>query len=629
MYADDAPKYDPDLFNLNIPIFAICYGFQLMVHVFDGSISRGHEREDGQFDLNIDCKESELFANIDHDQISVLLTHGDIVKSMPTKQGFKTTATSTNGIIAAGENAKLKIYGVQFHPEVDLTPDGRQIFKNFLYNICGIKANYTLKSRMATAIDYIQQRVGKHKKVLCLVSGGVDSSVCTALLQKALNEQPSDLEKPYQDVLKVASNICQVLKVRSTQIYPVHIDHGFMRHNESKGVIEALKTIGIDNVHMCEAQEYFANGTTMIDGKESLKLCQTISPEHKRKIIGDLFIKLCDQIVTNIFKDDSVSFDDMLLVQGTLRPDLIESASKIANKSGTAQVIKTHHNDTALVRRLRDEGKVIEPLTDYHKDEVRSLGTALGLKSELVWRSVVYINSLFVHSILIHRQPFPGPGLAIRIICSDGTPYCTKEDDDIVKKLNDNFANERISCCLLGIQTVGVQGDGRTYAHCIGLTVNDSMKDKIPWKELYKMAKDIPRQILGVNRVCYIYGKALKGKQQDVTPTYLEKNVVDQLRKCDKIVNDKLFKYELISKISQVPVILFPSNFGCNEPNARSICIRTFITNDFMTGVPAEIGRDIEEKVLLEMFEDILKVDGIQRVAFDLTPKPPGTTEWE
>lgn len=274
------------------------------------------------------------------------------------------------------------------------------------------------------------------------------------------------------------------------------------------------------------------------------------------------------------------------------------------------QVIKTHHNDTALVRKLRDEGKVIEPLTDYHKDEVRALGAALGLPEELVW-----------------RQPFPGPGLAIRVICTDGTPYTTKEDDQIIGKL-EGFENERIKCCLMGFQTVGVQGDGRSYAHCVGLSVADEEKD-IPWSELYQMAKDIPRQILGVNRVVFIYGSALSGKQQEVTKTYLTGEVVEQLRKCDKIVNDRLFKYDLIRKISQVPVILFPSNFGGEAVNARSVCIRTFITNDFMTGVPAQIGKDVKEEVILEMFGEILKVDGIQRVAFDLTAKPPGTTEWE
>ena len=612
---------------------AICYGFQLMVHVFNGEISRGHEREDGQFTLNIDNKQSKLFQNIPKSQISVLLTHGDIVKTIPTQSGFKTIATSTNGIIAAGENTKLNIYGVQFHPEVDLTPDGKQIFKNFLYNICGLTAKYTLKNRMSTAIDYIRSKVAGNKKVLCLVSGGVDSSVCCALLQKALESSEdeeeeiktdSKMDQKYQEILDIAIDCRKLLKTsnnskrnKQRQIYPVHIDHGFMRYNESLGVIKALKSIGVDNVFLSNAQEYFANGTTMIDGVLTKQLSETICPEHKRKIIGDLFMKLCDKVVKeDIFNghEDEITFDDMLLVQGTLRPDLIESASKIANKGGTADVIKTHHNDTELVRRLRDEGKVIEPLTDYHKDEVRMIGETLGLPKELVW-----------------RQPFPGPGLAIRIICTDGTPYQTKNDDEIVKQLQTHFNNDRISCCLLGFQTVGVQGDGRTYAHCVGLTVKDTIKKRedIPWPELYEMAKNIPRKILGINRCVFMYGKELNGKQQDVTKTYLKEDVIEQLRKCDRIVNDKLYEYNLVSKLSQVPVILYPSNFGCKEDNARSICIRTFITNDFMTGVPAEIGRDIDDKVVFEMFDEILKIDGIQRVSFDLTPKPPGTTEWE
>lgn len=285
VYADTAPKYDPQLFELNIPILAICYGFQLMVHVFHGKISRGHEREDGQFKLDIDNK-SKLFANIAEPQISVLLTHGDVVGAMPAHSDFKVTATSTNGIIAAGENSKRKIYGVQFHPEVDLTPDGKQMFKNFLYDVCGLKANFTLKNRMSTAIEYIRSKVDKKQKVLCLVSGGVDSSVCCALLQKALSDQHESEAKTEtsahpqvlyefanedQEVLDIAHDCVKLLhsKHKSTskkerQIFPVHIDHGFMRHDESKLVVEALHAVGIDNVYLCNAQEYFANGTTMI-----------------------------------------------------------------------------------------------------------------------------------------------------------------------------------------------------------------------------------------------------------------------------------------------------------------------------------------------------------------------------
>jgi len=189
---------------------------------------------------------------------------------------------------------------------------------------------------------------------------------------------------------------------------------------------------------------------------------------------------------------------------------------------------------------------------------------------------------------------------------------------------------DEISTCLFAFQTVGVQGDGRTYSHCVGLTYKplpQSNNKSIPWKILYDMAKNIPRKIHHVNRCIFVFGEPLSGHQKDITPTYLKPQVTQQLRDADHIVNKLLLENDLISKISQVPVILFPQNFGIE--NGRSVCIRTFLTNDFMTGVPAVVGKELPENILNSMVEQILKIDGIVRVAFDLTPKPPGTTEWE
>ena len=373
-----------------------------------------------------------------------------------------------------------------------------------------------------------------------------------------------------------------------------------MRHKESENVYKALKDVGVD-CHVEDACDDFLNGTTEIDNVKTCKLCETVEPEVKRKIIGDVFMKLCDKIVKKQYPH--LKFEEMILAQGTLRPDLIESASQIANKGGTADVIKTHHNDTPLVRRLRDMGRVVEPLTDYHKDEVRALGEELGLPHNLVW-----------------RQPFPGPGLGIRVICTTKEAFETKEDDKIVETLKKEFETDEISCCLFGFRTVGVQGDGRTYSHCVGLSlkknynlIGDNNKDcvskNIPWDKLYAMAKDIPRVIKKVNRCIFVFSKQacmdnddskvqsdfVSGRCKDVTETKLTKDVLDTLRECDRIVNDGLQKYKLVHTLSQVPVILFPSNFGQN--GQRSCCIRTFMTNDFMTGVPARIDKDIPGQV--------------------------------
>jgi GMP synthase (glutamine-hydrolysing) len=293
--------------------------------------------------------------------------------------------------------------------------------------------------------------------------------------------------------------------------------------------------------------------------------------------------------------------DEVVLAQGTLRPDLIESASSSASKS--AETIKTHHNDTFLVRQLREQGRVVEPLSEYHKDEVRELGTELGLPDELVW-----------------RQPFPGPGLAIRMICAE-EPYIKDDFESTNQKLQE-FSNKEYSLQLMPIRTVGVQGDGRSYSYLAGIAGPQN------WGELMKIARDIPKTLHNVNRIAYFFGEPFEDFEPTITVTHLSKESLDQLRQADAIVNELLLKHNLIKSISQVPVVSFPVNFG--REGQRSIGIRTMITNDFMTGVPAIPGKEMPENVLQEMVTRILKeVKGVARVCYDLTSKPPGTTEWE
>jgi GMP synthase (glutamine-hydrolysing) len=567
--ADDAPEYDPHLFEVGVPVLGICYGMQLMNHVLGGTVEEGRAREDGQFMMSVDS-ESKLFQGI-AGQTEVLLTHKD--SCVELAKGFKMIGkVQASGNIAAISDESRGLYGVQFHPEVDLTVDGIQVFRNFLFNICGLEARFTLDTRRGQAIEEIKKTVGD-SSVLVLVSGGVDSSVCAALLKAAL---------------------------RKEQIYALHVDMGFMRLNESAKVGEALTAAGIQ-LTTIDASQTFFNATTTIDGKESERLCETIRPEVKRKIIGDTFMRVTEDAV----KSFGLQFDQVLLAQGTLRPDLIESASKIA--SSAANVIKTHHNDTQLVRDLRDAGRIIEPLRDYHKDECRVLGTQLGLPSTLVW-----------------RQPFPGPGLAIRIICIED-PFITEDDPAIVEILANNFANDSVHSTLLPCRTVGVQGDARSYHNLCAL----STKTTPDWPTMLAMAKDIPKKVKAINRVVYCFGEQLvQGALTSVTPTRLTPDVITQLQHADDIVNQILYQANLIKVLSQVPVILFPVDFGVT--GARAICIRTFITHDFMTGVPALPGKHIPEDVLNNMVSRILaEVPGIARVCYDLTCKPPATTEWE
>ena len=563
VYADDAPDFDPKVFLFKKPVLGICYGMQLLNYHFKGTIKQKKTREDGQCNISID-NGSKLFQGLDENQ-RVLMSHGDSIDNLA--EGFVKIADS-NDIIAAIEHETKPFYGVQFHPEVDLTINGKNILRNFLYDVAGFSGDFTIEDREEKAIHYIKKTV-EDKNVLVLVSGGVDSTVCTALLTKALGPD---------------------------KVYAVHVDNGFMRHEESQDVKQALDKLGLD-LKVVNAQETFLYASTEINNQVQGPLCQMTSPEIKRKIIGDTFMRVANMALDSLGLDPESTY----LAQGTLRPDLIESASKLASSNATT--IKTHHNDTDLVRKLRDQGRVIEPLKEYHKDEVRKLGESLKLPDDIIL-----------------RQPFPGPGLAVRVICADN-PIMGDNYSSIQQELT-NFCTNGISASVLPIHTVGVQGDDRSYKHVVALF------GKKDWKELFNLAEQIPKKVHAVNRIVYLFGEELTTVLTNITPTFLDSNTLQQLRVADHIVNQTLREYDLTKKLSQVPVILTPVSFGMK--NNRSITIRTFITNDFMTGRAAIPGKDFPENALTKMVDEILKqVPNISRVMYDLTAKPPGTTEWE
>ncbi|XP_016517823.1 GMP synthase [glutamine-hydrolyzing] [Poecilia formosa] len=573
VYAEDAPYFDQAIFTIGKPVLGICYGMQMMNKVFGGTVHKKSVREDGVFNIVLD-NTCSLFRGLQKEEL-VLLTHGDSVDKVA--DGFKVVAQSGN-IIAGIANEQKKLYGTQFHPEVDLTERGMEMLRNFLFEIAGCTSNFTVHNRQEVCINEIREKVGA-SKVLVLLSGGVDSTVCTALLNKALNQE---------------------------QVIAVHIDNGFMRKRESLSVEEALTKLGIKlKVHY-------------------LILCVT------------------SQVANEVLGEMNLNPEEVFLAQGTLRPDLIESASHIA--SGRAEVIKTHHNDTELIRKLRDEGKVIEPLKDFHKDEVRALGRELGLPEEIVC-----------------RHPFPGPGLSIRVICAE-EPYICKdfaETNNILKIITDFSASvkkphallQRVKSCisdeeeeklmqitslhslnafLLPIKTVGVQGDCRSYSYVCGVTSKESPH----WESLMFLARLIPRMCHTINRVVYIFGSHVKEPPTDITPTFLTTGVLSTLRQADFVAHSILRESGYSGKISQMPIILTPLHFDRDplqkQPSCRrSVVVRTFITSDFMTGIAAMPGTHIPEEVVLKMVNEIKKIPGISRVMYDLTSKPPGTTEWE
>ena len=555
--------FDKQIFELGKPVLGICYGMQLMSDYFGGIVDSNIVKEYGQNEVKIDVT-AKIFEGLEENQ-KVLMSHGDTVKVAP--DGFKVIARSGEAIAGIG-NEEKKLYGFQFHPEVDLTENGMKMFENFIRKVAEYKEVYALDDRIETSIKMIQEKVGDNK-IIVLVSGGVDSAVTAALLVKALNPD---------------------------NIYAIHVDSGFMRKNESDVICENLKELGLKNLIRENAKDYFFNTVVEVDGKKIGPLVNTVDPEEKRQIIGEIFIKVTNNVIERLGLDPQNTF----IAQGTLRPDLIESGNP--DISGFAHKIKTHHNDVAVIREARKRGLIVETNSDWHKDEVRKVARKLGLEESIA-----------------SRQPFPGPGLAIRLLCHDKSQevVISSEDVEAIKNILSNTTDEGQ---ILPIKSVGVQGDARSYRNLAVISGNGLDLD---WNQVTAKAKEITDKILTINRVAYILNTNKVDGEIKCFDMKIEDECVDLLREIDKIVTTNLET----SKANQTFAVLVP--IGITKK--YSIAIRTFVTNDFMTGRPAEIGKEASKEDLANIVKEIEEKfsDKIEFVMYDVTSKPPATCEWQ
>ncbi len=538
--ACDTFRINLDIQKNKIPILGICYGHQLLAKMIGGEIESGENKEYGF--TNIICRtEAVLFHGLEKEQ-KVWMSHGDYVCRLP--KDFKITASSDSIKIAAYES---EIYfGFQFHPEVTHTKNGMQMLEKFI-NICTKERNWNVKSFKQQLINEIREKV-KNRKLVLLLSGGVDSLVALELCIQAVGNE---------------------------NVYSIHIDTGFMRLNESKEILEHFDELGFKNIKIIKAEKKYLK-----------ELNGVVDPEQKRMIIGKLFVDIANEELSKLDQNT-----DWMLVQGTIYPDTIESGA--TDKSAK---IKTHHNRVDEIEKLLQEGKIIEPIKELYKDEVRKLGEELGLPYKLV-----------------HRHPFPGPGLAIRVICSDDT----ESQDDYTKEekyLNEILSEFDMQGKILPIKSVGVQGDFRTYHHpAVVWFKEDESKS---WEVINKCSSKVINKLKTVNRL--IFSMKLVENLQ-LRKLFLEKQNLDELRNVDAILRKRT---DDIKEIWQMPVVQLPLR---NTDDKLCYVIRPVCSLDAMSASAYEM----DFKYLKDIISEVQEIENIGNIFYDITTKPPGTIEWE
>ena len=540
----DIPEFNSNILNLDLPILGLCYGHQLIAKEFGGAIANTGKGEFGKAILQ-QTSDFPLWQNVSFPN-QVWMSHQDSVTKCPPD--FEVTGVTESGNVAAMRHRKRRIYTLQFHPEVNDTEQGQKMLDNFI-NTCEICSKWSMETFIKETTERLQQEVGE-RKVLMFISGGVDSSVAFALLDRVLGRD---------------------------QMLGLYIDNGFMRKGESAEIIERYRQLGYTNIQPRDYSTFFLDA-----------VANQVDPQIKRQKIGATFIRMRDKFLNEL----NLSAQEWMLGQGTLYPDIIESGG-----TEHAEVIKSHHNRVQEVLDLLDSGNVVEPLKDLYKDEVRQVGSLLGLPDSIVW-----------------RHPFPGPGLAINVLSARGDEsfpnleQTAAEVSNCLKESNCDFS-------ILPVRSVGVQGDQRTYTSPAALI--NTPRD---WDWLEKEATRLTNEVRNINRVVL----QLDSNNKDLNAPYIirgafcSKERLDLLREADFMATQMLKENGLMEKIFQLLVILLPISKNGKED---SLVLRPVVSEDVMTAQFARINWNLLDPLV----ESLLGLSGIETVFYDITHKPPAT----
>jgi GMP synthase (glutamine-hydrolysing) len=542
-------QYTKAIYDLEVPILGFCFGHQELARHYGGQIEHGG-REWGKADLHT-AAGHPLFRGLDAVE-PVWMSHFDSVVSVgPDFEEIGHTISGEAGEhrYAAIGSDSLRRYGFQFHPEVDDTLHGDEMIANFVFEICKCEASWSMEQFLDEQIERVREHVGD-RSVFLLASGGVDSTVAAVLLGRAIGPE---------------------------RLHLLHIDNGLMRLHESVDVLRMFTELGLDrNLHFVDASD------TFLESLEGL-----VEPEAKRGKIGDTFV--------DVFQSEArrLGITHHLLGQGPIYPDTIETGG-----TKRSETIKTHHNRVPIIQEVIEAGRVVEPLADLYKVEVRELGQRLGIDQQT-----------------LSRHPFPGPGLGVRLLCSNGTQD-TEGFETIEPQLEELAARFGLKATPLPIRSVGVKADLRAYEHPVLLSGD------VDWPVLIDAVSAITAQVPGINR-CVWNLEAHHPARATAIEAYVTRERLDVLRKADAIVMEGLRRFGLYDDVWQCPTVLVPLSFT-DEPG-ETVIVRPIRSQRAMTATPVELPPEL----IGELRDQILKLDGITGLALDVTSKPPGTIEWE